>query len=63
VFVIDNNLDVIKTAYHVIDLGPEGVDGGGWIVATGTPEQIAKTPNTPTGEYLKKMLAKRRAAV
>ena len=59
VVVIEHNLDVIKTADHVIDLGPEGGDGGGYIIATGTPEQIAKTPNTPTGEYLKKMLAKR----
>jgi excinuclease ABC subunit A len=59
VVVIEHNLDVIKTADHVIDLGPEGGDGGGFIIATGTPEKIAKTPNTPTGEYLKKMLAKR----
>ena len=58
VVVIEHNLDVIKTADHVIDLGPEGGDGGGYIIATGTPEKIAKTPNTPTGEYLKKMLAK-----
>ncbi len=58
VVVIEHNLDVIKTADHVIDLGPEGGDGGGYIIATGTPEQIARTPNTPTGEYLKKMLAK-----
>jgi excinuclease ABC subunit A len=58
VVVIEHNLDVIKTADHVIDLGPEGGDGGGYIIATGTPEQIAKTKNTPTGEYLKKMLAK-----
>jgi excinuclease ABC subunit A len=58
VVVIEHNLDVIKTADHVIDLGPEGGDGGGCIIAIGTPEQIAKTPNTPTGEYLKKMLAK-----
>jgi excinuclease ABC subunit A len=58
VVVIEHNLDVIKTADHVIDLGPEGGDGGGYIIATGTPEQIAKTKGTPTGEYLKKMLAK-----
>jgi len=63
VVVIEHNLDVIKTADHVIDLGPEGGDGGGWIIATGTPEQIAKTPDTPTGQYLKKMLAKRTARV
>ena len=61
VVVIEHNLDVIKTADHVIDLGPEGGDGGGYIIATGTPEQIAETPNTPTGEYLKKMLAKQAA--
>ena len=58
VVVIEHNLDVIKTADHVIDLGPEGGDGGGYIIATGTPEEIAETPDTPTGEYLKKMLAK-----
>jgi excinuclease ABC subunit A len=58
VIVIEHNLDVIKTADHVIDLGPEGGDGGGYIIATGTPEEIAETPDTPTGEYLKKMLAK-----
>jgi excinuclease ABC subunit A len=58
VVVIEHNLDVIKTADHVIDLGPEGGDGGGWIIATGTPEKIARTPKTATGEYLKKMLAK-----
>ena len=58
VVVIEHNLDVIKTADHVIDLGPEGGDGGGFIIAAGTPEEIAKTPDTPTGEYLKKMLAK-----
>jgi excinuclease ABC subunit A len=63
VVVIEHNLDVIKTADHVIDLGPEGGDGGGYIIATGTPEKIAKTPNTPTGEYLKKMLAKHKLAV
>ncbi len=63
VVVIEHNLDVIKTADHVIDLGPEGGDGGGYIIATGTPEQIAKTKNTPTGEYLKKMLAKSVARV
>jgi excinuclease ABC subunit A len=63
VVVIEHNLDVIKTADHVIDLGPEGGDGGGYIIATGTPEEIAETPDTPTGEYLKKMLAKQAAAV
>ena len=61
VVVIEHNLDVIKTADHVIDLGPEGGDGGGCIIATGTPEQVAEMPDTPTGEYLKKMLAKQAA--
>jgi len=60
--VIEHNLDVIKTADHVIDLGPEGGDGGGKIVATGTPEQIAKTKQSPTAEYLAKSLERRRPA-
>ncbi|MCU1228841.1 MAG: uvrA, partial [Acidobacteria bacterium] len=58
VVVIEHNLDVIKTADHVIDLGPEGGDEGGRIIGTGTPEQIAKLKQSPTGQYLKKMLAK-----
>ena len=63
VVVIEHNLDVIKTADHVIDLGPEGGDGGGLIVGEGTPEQIAKL-KTPTGHYLKKALdSVRRASV
>jgi excinuclease ABC subunit A len=57
VVVIEHNLDVIKTADHVIDLGPEGGDGGGHIIATGTPEQVAKVKGSPTAVYLKKMLA------
>jgi excinuclease ABC subunit A len=57
VVVIEHNLDVIKTADHVIDLGPEGGDGGGRIIATGTPEQVAKAKGSPTATYLKKMLA------
>ena len=56
VVVIEHNLDVIKTADHIIDLGPEGGDGGGTIVATGTPEEIAACPDSFTGQYLKKML-------
>ena len=56
VLVIEHNLDVIKTADHIIDLGPEGGDGGGTIVATGTPEQIADHPGSFTGQYLKKCL-------
>ena len=56
VLVIEHNLDVIKTADYLIDLGPEGGDGGGTIVATGTPEQIAACDASFTGRYLKKML-------
>ena len=56
VLVIEHNLDVIKSADHVIDLGPEGGDAGGWIVAEGTPEQVAATPGSYTGSYLKKVL-------
>ena len=56
VLVIEHNLDVIKTADYLIDLGPEGGDGGGMVVAAGTPEQIAATEGSFTGEYLKKYL-------
>ena len=56
VVVIEHNLDVIKTADHVIDLGPEGGDGGGLIIAKGTPEDVAKAKNSPTGMYLAKTL-------
>ena len=56
VVVIEHNLDVIKTADWVIDLGPEGGDGGGQIVATGTPEKVAKTKGSFTGEFLKPLL-------
>ena len=56
VLVIEHNLDVIKTADYVIDLGPEGGDGGGSIVATGTPEEVAASEHSYTGKYLKKML-------
>ena len=56
VIVIEHNLDMIKTADHIIDLGPEGGDGGGTIVATGTPEEIAANPNSYTGQYLRMML-------
>ena len=60
VVVIEHNLDVIKTADHVIDLGPEGGDQGGHIIGTGTPEQIAKIKGSATAKYLHKMLDKRR---
>ena len=56
IIVIEHNLDVIKSADYIIDLGPEGGDGGGLIVATGTPEEVAKNPNSYTGKYVKKAL-------
>ena len=56
VLVIEHNLDVIKTADHIIDLGPEGGDGGGTIVAQGTPEQVAEVAESYTGQWLKKVL-------
>ncbi len=58
VVVIEHNLDVIKTADHVIDLGPEGGDGGGLIIAKGTPEHVATVSGSPTAEYLAKILGK-----
>ena len=56
VVVIEHNLDVIKTADYIIDLGPEGGDRGGEIVVCGTPEQVAACEKSYTGKYLKKML-------
>ena len=56
VLVIEHNLDVIKTADYIIDLGPEGGDGGGYVVASGTPEEVAAAPNSYTGQYLKNYL-------
>jgi len=56
--IIEHNLDVIKTADWIIDLGPEGGDGGGDIVAIGTPEKVAKEKRSWTGKYLKPMLAR-----
>ena len=58
VLVIEHNLDVIKTADWIIDMGPEGGSRGGKIIAEGTPEQIAQTPGSHTGEWLRKVLAK-----
>ena len=58
VLVIEHNLDVIKTADHIIDLGPEGGDNGGTIVAEGTPEEVAENPKSYTGMFLKKLLDK-----
>jgi len=62
VVVIEHNLDVIKTADWIIDIGPEGGDGGGRIVATGTPEDVAEVPESHTGRYLKPMLKQRKVA-
>jgi len=62
VVVIEHNLDVIKTADWIIDIGPEGGDGGGEIVAVGTPETVAKEPRSHTGHYLKEMLAAKKVA-
>ncbi len=56
VLVIEHNLDVIKTADHIVDLGPEGGDGGGTIVCTGTPEEVADCKESYTGQYLKRLL-------
>ena len=56
VVVIEHNLDVIKTADYIIDMGPEGGDGGGTVVAKGTPEEVAKVPESYTGKYIKKYL-------
>jgi excinuclease ABC subunit A len=56
VVIIEHNLDVIKTADHVIDLGPEGGDRGGEVVACGTPEEVARNPRSYTGRFLRKVL-------
>ena len=56
VVVIEHNLDVIKTADYIIDMGPEGGDRGGMVIATGTPEEVAECPQSYTGRYVKKYL-------
>ena len=56
IIVIEHNLDLIKTADHIIDLGPEGGDKGGEVIAVGTPEQIVKNEKSYTGKFLKKYL-------
>ena len=58
VLVIEHNLDVIKVSDYIIDLGPDGGDAGGKIIATGTPEEVADNPASYTGQYLKKVLIK-----
>jgi excinuclease ABC subunit A len=59
--VIEHNLEVVKTADWIVDMGPEGGDAGGEVVATGTPEQIARNPKSYTGHYLKHVLDRGRA--
>ena len=61
VVVIEHNLDVIKTADYIIDMGPEGGDGGGTVVASGTPEEVAKIHSSYTGYYIHKMLERDKA--
>jgi excinuclease ABC subunit A len=56
--LIEHNLDIVKSADHIIDIGPEGGIGGGNVVATGTPEQVASNEKSYTGQYLKKLLKK-----
>jgi excinuclease ABC subunit A len=56
VIVIEHNMDLIKSSDYVVDIGPEGGDGGGKVVAKGTPEEIANNKNSYTGQYLKKAL-------
>jgi excinuclease ABC subunit A len=56
VLVIEHNLDVVKSVDHIVDIGPDGGEGGGRVVAQGTPEQVAKVTESYTGQYLKKML-------
>ena len=58
VVVIEHNLDVIKTADWIIDMGPEGGDGGGLVIASGTPEKVAETPESHTGRFLAPLLAR-----
>ena len=63
IVVIEHNLDVIKTADWVIDMGPEGGDGGGRVIVTGTPEAVARDADSHTGRYLARVLAAGREAV
>jgi energy-coupling factor transporter ATP-binding protein EcfA2 len=56
VVVIEHNLDVVKTADWIVDLGPEGGDRGGYVIAEGTPEDVARVPGSATGEYLARVL-------
>jgi len=56
VVIIEHNLDVIKTADHIVDLGPEGGDRGGEVIAIGTPEEVARVTRSSTGQFLRKLL-------
>ena len=58
IIVIEHNLDLIKTADHIIDLGPEGGENGGQVIAIGTPEQVARNDKSYTGKFLRKVLEK-----
>jgi excinuclease ABC subunit A len=62
IIIIEHNLEVIKTADYIVDLGPEGGDKGGNVVAKGTPEQIAQSANSYTGQFLREVLGQRAAA-
>ena len=62
VIVIEHNLDLIKCADYIIDLGPEGGSAGGRVIAAGTPEQVAETPGSFTGQYLRPLLERDRQA-
>ena len=59
VLVIEHNLDVIKTADYIIDMGPEGGDGGGTVIAQGTPEEVAENARSHTGQFLRKILRRK----
>ncbi len=59
VVVIEHNLDVIKTADYIIDIGPEGGDQGGTVIASGTPEEVAACPQSYTGQYVKRYLERK----
>jgi excinuclease ABC subunit A len=65
VIVIEHNMDVVKNADYIIDLGPGAGDKGGYVIATGTPEEVARQTDSATGQYLKETLAKngRKAAI
>ena len=58
IIIIEHNLDVIKLSDYIVDLGPEGGDGGGTVVAEGTPEQVAENPRSYTGQFLKRIFDK-----